>query len=174
MKTSKMLLACIALSSLQLQLGFFWGGARPVVALFSATPLSAMVRPQKLASLLRRPRCVRQRGTPVRRRACLSPLASQGPWRCPFSFPERCCRLKSLWQVLKERAIPRTVQWQWRGRGRNQGSGTGATRPPLLTQVGQKAHLFFLLWKVCPWGPKAVDATAGSCAVDERSEFCHL
>lgn len=65
-------------------------------------------------------------------------------------------------------------QRQWWGRGRNRGIGTGATWPPVLAQVGQKVHLFFLLWKVCPWGPKGVDEKAGSCAVDERNEFCHL
>lgn len=66
-------------------------------------------------------------------------------------------------------AVPRhREQWQWRGSGRNRGIGTGMTRPPpALAQGGQKARLFFHLWKVCPWGPKKVDEKAGSRAVDE-------
>ena len=75
----------------------------------------------------------------------------------------------------RSQAVPRhREQRQWRGRGRNRGSGTGVTWPPVLAQVGQKVRLLFLLWEVCPWGSKGVDEKAGSCAVDEINEFCHV
>lgn len=62
METDEMLLAHIALSFLSVLFSVVFVVLSSVAALFSAAPLSAMMKPQKLTLLLKKPLHARQRG----------------------------------------------------------------------------------------------------------------
>lgn len=148
MKISKMLFAHIALSSLPVLFsGVFFVGVSSVVALFSAVPLSAMMWPKSWDLCYRNPAV---RGSEARfptGRLVFCPWPARSPEHCSSRYPKRCCRFKSLGQVLKERAVRRLSH----GTGNNGSGGAEAETKgvgwvrrgsPALAQVGQKVYLF--------------------------------